>query len=302
MAATLEQIANGAPAVPIAVIGADVELARHLQQRLGEMGLLDPPADGEFGPVSQWALRAFLQRVGTPEKAALDAAVATALLAPTALTLFPLKAAATLAGRVVVALQHAGHWIQRHPEACNIVYIEGLDRDGTENEDAPNEFNDLRMLLRINKAGQPEIVASWEATTEPGRHYTKIEKLDPRGAARIAFGQYKSWVVGTHNLGKASAHEALVQSKPVTVHRDLNEDFERTGDAVQTGLFGINQHWGFDLPLKDIGKASAGCLVGRTKAGHREFMALVKQDPRCRASGGYRFLTSVLPAAALRTS
>jgi hypothetical protein len=59
-------------------------------------------------------------------------------------------------------------------------------------------------------------------------------------------------------------------------------------------LFGINQHWGYDLPRQDIGEASAGCLVGRTREGHREFMRLIKQDPRYRASAGFLFSTTVI--------
>jgi hypothetical protein len=98
---------------------------------------------------------------------------------------------------------------------------------------------------------------------------------------------------------RPSAHEALVQTLPIKVHRDLGEDFERTGDATFVGLFGINQHWGFDLPKTDIRSASAGCLVGRTKKDHRDFMALLKADPRYEASRGYRFMAAVIPAAAL---
>ena len=71
-----------------------------------------------------------------------------------------------------------GFWIARHPDCVNIVYVEGMDGDGTPNDDAPDAFNDLRLLLRINKAGNPEIVASWQATTEPGTYYTKLHKLD----------------------------------------------------------------------------------------------------------------------------
>jgi hypothetical protein len=82
----------------------------------------------------------------------------------------------------------------------------------------------------------------------------------------------------------------------VRVHRDLNTDFERTDDAVFEGVFGINQHWGFDLPRSDIGRASAGCLVGRTKAGHRAFLELCRSDPRREANHGYRFLTTIMPA------
>nr|WP_208246961.1 hypothetical protein [Rhizobium sp. T1473]MCA0804542.1 hypothetical protein [Rhizobium sp. T1473] len=119
--------------------------------------------------------------------------------------------------------------------------------------------------------------------------------MNPKGAARIAFNQYKAWVVGTHHPNSASAHEALVQVEPITVCRDLNKDFKRTGDELDTGLFAINQHWGYDAPKDDLGRTSAGCLVGRTKDGHRKFMQLIKADPRYLANHSYRFLTAVMP-------
>jgi peptidoglycan hydrolase-like protein with peptidoglycan-binding domain len=292
---TLDEIAGGRPAVSLSLIGGDEALARQVQERLGVHGVLDPPADGSFGPVSLWAIAQFLRKVGTPGKTLLDAEAARAQLGAEAV--FPLRTPDSLAGRLVRTMQAAGYWLGRHPECVNIVYVEGIDEDGTPNVDAPNEFNDLRLALRVNRAGNPEIAEVWEATTEPGRYYTLVEKLDPRGAARIAFGQYKAWSVGTHMAGRPSAHEALVQTAPIRVFRDLNADFERTGDEVFTGLFGVNQHWGFDLPRSDVGRASAGCLVGRTKAGHRAFMALCKADPRYAASNGYRFVTTVLNAA-----
>jgi len=296
---TLKDVAAGGTAVPLALIGADRALTLDVQERLGALGLLDPPADGAFGPVSLWALGQFLRKAGTPGKPALDAEAARTLLAADADALFPVRTPDSLAGRIARAVRAGGHWLCRHPDAVNIVYVEGMDPDGAPNTDAPNVFNDLRLALRVNRAGTPEIVEAWEATSEPGRHYTLIERLDPRGAARIAFGQYKAWSVGTHMAGRPSAHEALVQTAPIRVHRDLNADFERAGDEVFEGLFGVNQHWGFDQARSDVGRASAGCLVGRTKAGHRAFMALCKADPRYVASNGYRFVTTVLPASAV---
>jgi peptidoglycan hydrolase-like protein with peptidoglycan-binding domain len=291
----LKDIAAGNAAVPLALIGADPDLSKEIQGRLGAHGILDPPVDGSFGPVSLWAITQFLRKVGMPGKTAVDARAADALLGVE--PVFPVATPASLAGRIVRAMQAKGVWIACHPDCLNIVYVEGMDEDGTPNQDVPNEFNDLRLVLQINRAGNPTIVESWEATTEPGKHFTLIEKLDPRGAARIAFGQYKAWSVGTHMAGRPSAHEALVQTAPIRVHRDLNEDFERTGDQVFEGLFGVNQHWGFDLPRSDVGRASAGCLVGRTKAGHRAFMQLCKADPRFTANNSYRFVTTVLAAA-----
>lgn len=84
------------------------------------------------------------------------------------------------------------------------------------------------------------------------------------------------------------------------IHRDLNKDFKRAGDAVFEGSsFGINQHMGFDHPEDSVGSASAGCLVGRSREEHREFMRMIKTDPRFKASQGYKFITTVIDGSAL---
>jgi hypothetical protein len=298
----LEEVANGAAPVPLAVIGSDPALTRQLQSLLATVGLLDPPVDGQFGPVSQWALAALLKRLDVATVAVIDAAVARLLLGAAEADPLPILPRKTLAGRLVQALQARNHWIHRHPECVNIVYVEGLDPDGTPNTDAVNEFNDARFILRITPSGVPDLVEAWEATTEPGTYYTVMAPLDPKGAARIAFGQYKAWSVGVHNPKKKSAHEALVQTASITVHRDLNKDYERTGDEPFEGLFGINQHCGYDIKKSDIGRASAGCLVGRTRAGHSAFMKLCKADLRYVVNHSYRFMTAVLPAAEIPAS
>jgi hypothetical protein len=296
---TLTDLIAARHSVPFHLIGADRSLANDLQSRLTQMGLLDPPSDGMFGTVSHWALAQATRRLGATSAQVLDAALAVDLIEAAESPPFPLNRTDTLAGRLATALLQAGHWVCRHPDCVNVVYVEGMDPDGTENDDAPDVFNDLRVVLRINRAGNPDIVECWEGTTEPGKYYTSVKKLDPRGAARIAFGQYKAWTVGTHMATRPSAHEALVQVAPIRVHRDFNEDFERTNDETSEGLFGINQHWGYDLPKSDIGKASAGCLIGRTKTGHRSFMQMCKTDARYVANNGYRFMTAVLPATAV---
>jgi hypothetical protein len=188
----------------------------------------------------------------------------------------------------------SNYWICRYPECKNIVYLEGVDPDGTLNDDRPNWFNDIRLVFWLDKNGELEWKA-WEATTEPGGYWT-VNPMNPRGAARIKFGQYAAWRVGTHGGSTAGAHEALIQVKPISVHRDLNKDYIRTNDSIDTGLFGINHHWGYDLPRDDIGKAGSGTLIGRTKEGHREFMQLIKTDPRYRAYNFYDFIATILPA------
>jgi lysozyme family protein len=258
-----------------------------LQDRLTAMGLLDPPSDGVIGSVTRWALKA----AGVDD----DITVATADIAMehlSAKAALPLAPGNDLAGRIVSAAKEHDFWIARHKDCCNIFYIEGMDEDGSANANTPNQFNDLRVVIRCTAAGVPKIVGQWQATTEPSRYWT-LRPMNPGGAARIAFGQWKCWNIGTHH----NSHEALVQTAPLTVYRDKNKDYSRLDDVQDTGLFGINQHWGYDLPKNDLGNSSAGCLVGRMKKGHREFMALIKQDARYKAAGGsYKFMTTIMPA------
>ena len=258
-----------------------------IQDRLTAMGLLDPPSDGVIGSVTRWALAA----AGIKDELTVSNAdeVMDELSTKSALPLAP-KNENDLAARIVRAAQQHGFWIALHKDCCNIFYIEGLNEDGTPNPNRPNEFNDLRVVIRII-GGVPKIVGQWQATTEPSRYWT-LRPMNSKGAARIAFGQWKSWTVGTHN----GSHEALVQTGPLTVWRDKNKDFSRLGDEQDSGLFGINQHWGYDLPKADLGHSSAGCLVGRMKKGHREFMALIKTDARYKATKAYKFMTTIMPA------
>ena len=51
------------------------------------------------------------------------------------------------------------------------------------------------------------------------------------------------------------------------------------------------------MKKSDVGRASAGCLVGRTRAGHTAFMRYCKADPRYLANNGYRFMAAVMPVA-----
>ena len=206
----------------------------------------------------------------------------------------PSPVVSDLAHLVVAAMERKGYQVDRGPGEVNIVYVEGMNPDGTANADEANKWNDLRLLIRF-EGGAPRIIGEWAATTEPGRYWTE-NPISPLGAARIEFGQYKSWQVGMHR----NNHEALVQTGgEVTVCRDLNKDGQRTGDKRQTGEFGINQHWGYDLP--EVEKASAGCLVGQSKDGHRQFMALVKSDPRYQANRKYVFATAVLSESEVLT-
>ena len=282
------------PPTPLAELSNKPGLAKAIQWRLSELGYLDPPADGKFLQVSHWALGEFCDQNGVSLSGGFTNSVAQRLLAPT--TLLPeVSASGNWFGKVIDYMNKKKYFICRHPDCKNIIYLEGVNPDGSLNDDIRNVFNDLRIVFTVDKNGKPDFSSSiWEGTTEPGDFWT-FHPMNPKGAARIAFNQYKAWVVGTHKAGTPQAHEALTQAEPVSVHRDLNMDFKRPGDKLDTGDFGINQHWGYDAPLGDLGNTSAGCLVGRTKAGHRKFMELVKDDPRYKVNNSYKFVTAVMP-------
>jgi hypothetical protein len=101
-----------------------------------------------------------------------------------------------------------------------------------------------------------------------------------------------------------SRHEALVQVGELSVHRDLNKDGKRTGDRIDVGSgFAINHHSGHNAPANNIGKHSAGCLVGRSHDEHKEFMKLVKTDPRFKkATNGYKFVSTVIAGDDLKAT
>ena len=188
----LDAISGGTAVWSFNSIGGDAELTEHIQARLAAAGLLEPPADGIFGPVSMCALSAFLRAAGEGD-AVLTPRGAAALAGDGAGTLFPLRPSSDLAGRIASAMAASNYSLCRHPDCVNLVYVEGLDLDGSPNSDSPNVFNDLRVVLKV-AAGTVQIVDAWDATTEPGRYYTEIKKLYPDWAARIGFGQLQSLV------------------------------------------------------------------------------------------------------------
>jgi peptidoglycan hydrolase-like protein with peptidoglycan-binding domain len=284
-------------------IAADKQLATNIQIVLIHLGFLDPPADGLFGPISTAAMIEFQGMMSSKEsgledeKGFLGKLTAKALIETSIAEVKKLSIDLSqndLAAKIIQYMQEKRYQIATGAKNYNIVYVEDMDGDGNPVSNQPNSFNDRRMVIEILN-NIPLIVGNWEATTEPGTHFT-LNPMNPNGAARIAFGQYKAWRVGTHcGASGNNCHEALVQVEDVSVFRDKNKDFIRTGDKLFTGQFGIIQHHGFDLPRNNIALASAGSLVGRTIAGHQEFMQLIKQDRRFQLSNSYKFLTTIIP-------
>jgi hypothetical protein len=299
----LQTVYNSNLRIGTEAIAADKELSTQIQTLLVGLKLLSSPADGKFGPVSTAALLEFqsiFKDTLSIEQGFLGKATAEKLIE---ISLSDIEKLVTrnvdaskkdLAARVIQYMLSKRYEVFTGEQQYNIVYIEGMNSDGILNDDAPNTFDDLRTVIEI-VSRVPILVGYWQGTTEPGIHYT-MNPVNQRGAARIAFGQYKAWQVGTHFGSGSDPHEALVQVGNITVHRDRNQDFVRTGDYLDTSdSFGLNQHWGFDLPSNDIGFSGSGSLIGRRREGHREFMGIIKKDQRYLLNNDYTFVTTIIP-------
>jgi hypothetical protein len=90
----------------------------------------------------------------------------------------------------------------------------------------------------------------------------------------------------------------LIQVTPVSFRRDVNRNGNVNTEPLQSGTIGLNQHSGSDQPKVD--HASYACLAAQSQSGHlREFMPLVKSDPRYRRNRGFLFTTTILDAGDL---
>jgi hypothetical protein len=271
-------------------VGETLVVNKLIQQKLVDLGLLDPPADGVWGVQSRASLTHFQELCRIAPTGEFNEKTAE-LLSRSAPTHFNLGS--DLASKIVKKMLELGYWVSREDRRYNIIYLEGCDADGTPNSDRLNEWNDRRILLEVRQ-GTPRILRNWLATTEPGRFYTQ-HPLNAAGAFRIAFGQYQAWKMGYHG---SSQYPALVQCAAVVGHRDGNKDGFRTGDVVVSGdYYGINQHHGWGMQFVD--ESSAGCLVGQSIEGHQEFINLLKTDRRYQANQQYQFYTTVLDATKL---
>lgn len=182
------------------------------------------------------------------------------------------------------------------PGELNIVYIGGMNLDGTLNDNALDKFNDLRIVIR-SAAASSDIVGIWKATIDPGAPWVVNHPIGI-GAAMIDYGYHTAWQVGIH----LNNHEGLLQTGgPVRIWRDIHRTGKRNpGDPMQSGYFGINQHgtWqGMNAVLANVGAYSAGCLVAESMPEHREFMAAIKTDARYVKDHRFIFSTTVLSAS-----
>lgn len=322
---SLQQFFLRGQTVPYADVPTDC--TKQVQTILDKAGLLDPDTHGSeqepFMPVADrdgiwdenttWALHTLCQHLKIAfDGTNLSPTQANALLQIRPETVYPLSIVpyvtddlqTYLAKMIVGYMGHKGYWVARAPNTCNIVYVEGMDRDGRLNADKLNQWNDRRMVIQIQVDGQPTMLVNDQATTEPGRAHTlhprpaNPKKGELPGVARIAFGQYKAWRMDIHR-GSANTnghHFALRQKGRIRLHRDANKDGMRTHDAIDLGdNFGINQHTAMsDNAPMSVDRYSAGCLVGRRYQWHASFLDILKQDARYQNDPNYLFMTTVI--------
>jgi hypothetical protein len=190
--------------------------------------------------------------------------------------------------RIVAAMQARNYSVAVGASVLNIVYIEGCELDGTPNKNRVNAFDSVRLVLRVLPDGSAKILGAWDAITHAGM-YWEVHRMNPAGAFHIALGQQCCWQMGHyHDM------EALIQSAPIVGTRDEKNNFKREGPTVR-GDFGVHHHWGYNYPKDDAGRSSAGCQVGRTEAGHRQFIALLKTDARYNVDHGFMWSSTVMP-------
>ena len=199
-------------------------------------------------------------------------------------------------GAILAYMSQKGYRVDTTAGHLNIVYLEGINPDFTQNPDAFDGWNDLSLIIDHTAEGNPEIIFSAVCTTEPGKAATfDIAARRLGGVARIAFGQYAAWRVGFHKQARLlDTHPALVQCAPIPVHRDLNADGKRTGDPIGQA-YGLNQHGTIArYGGGQIGKWSAGCLVRKWWDDHLKFIETVRKDPRFIADKRFIFTSTII--------
>lgn len=143
-----------------------------------------------------------------------------------------------------------------------------------------NKFNDLIGVAYLDEFMNKQCLV-FEGTTKPGLTYLKEKMGNKNGTGILIEGQYpKAWVIGIHNAGKPSAHEAFRQSGPgvFKVWRDNDSDgqFDFNG-KVYTDVQGLNGHTTRDFDVENVGSFSAACQVIKDDKEHMIWMSVAKR-------------------------
>ena len=161
--------------------------------------------------------------------------------------------------QIETAVKAKGYkWFTADNYDVNIVGVRNADTNG----EVTNKFDDCVTLSYRDDAGEWHFHC-FDATTDPGSHWTEKQLLNKNGVAILKEGQYRgSHMIGLHQ-GK---YEALRQKKPLKVYRDGDKDgvYDFIEENVHEGIYGINIHRATSREggkSVQVDKWSAGCQV-----------------------------------------
>jgi lysozyme family protein len=240
---------------------------------------------GKYVSDGQWSSSAIDQQCGTmpmlKELANLDPTIPGSMV----VAITPIEPPKPVPAPGSLELHDLGHRIRRtmlvlsYPwfDDQNVVSVEGMDPDGTPNNNRPNAFDDIKMVVD----GSGKIIGGpWEATTQPGVYWTEHPMADG-GAFIIAKGPQCCWELGDYH-GPAWRQK---ENSVIYGTRDPNATYKRQGPPVKHGYIGVHHHRGYDLPRANISNAAAGCQVIRLNEKQLEFVNLTKQSARFMKDG-----------------
>ena len=165
-------------------------------------------------------------------------------------------------------------WFTSDNYDVNIVGVRNADTNG----EVTNKFDDCVTISYRDEEGKWNFHC-FDATTDPGSHWTEKQLLNKNGVAILKEGQYRgSHMIGLHQ-GK---YEALRQKKPLKVYRDNDKDgvYDFIEENVHEGIYGINIHRATSREggkSVQVDKWSAGCQVIAANADFKLFMEVVNK-------------------------
>ncbi len=165
-------------------------------------------------------------------------------------------------------------WFTSSNYDVNIVGVRNAETCGK----VTNRFDDCVTISYKDESGEWNFHC-FDATTDPGSHYTENQLLNKDGVAILKEGQYRgSHMIGLHQ-GK---YEALRQKKPLEVYRDGNKDdfYDLIEENVHEGIYGINIHRATSREegkSVQVDKWSAGCQVIAANKDFKLFMEVVNK-------------------------
>tara|TARA_B100000674_G_scaffold115464_1_gene86730 strand:- start:2617 stop:3231 length:615 start_codon:yes stop_codon:yes gene_type:complete len=165
-------------------------------------------------------------------------------------------------------------WFTSNNYDVNIVGVRNADT----NNEVTNRFDDHLTISYKDENGK-WCFHCFEATTDPGSHWTEKQLLNKNGVAILKEGQYR----GSHKIRlHQGKYEALGQKKPLKVYRDGDRDdtYDLIEENVHEGIYGINIH---RATAREGGKSvqvdkwSAGCQVIAANADFKLFMEICRK-------------------------